>query len=303
MSIITHIDDLVAAIKSNKSYREDLDISQIYDTWDYNEEKFIRGKAQITITCPIHGDTTMTRGQLDKRYLCSKCHKDQNNGPAWLHEELFKRHGVEQNLSFIEESYDYNLGKWINNKVKVICPDHGPSMRYKHDALKSLRCRQCQAETLSEFIINGIEQGTLHDNFIKSSKAPMPRFNIVHSKAEVEWLDSFDNPNILRSEIVHLSDGSNIRPDGVDYTTKTIYEFWGSFWHGDPRIIEDMSELCPKTNQTFLHQYIKTMEKIRRIRRDGWNLVDIWELDWYLENPDRYDNWLTRRWRKIYQNG
>lgn len=76
-----------------------------------------------------------------------------------------------------------------------------------------------------------------------------------------------------------LDDGSRIKADGYVPETKTAYEFWGDYWHGNPRLYQ-ADDSNQATGTTYGHLYQKTLNKRKRIVEQGFNLIEIWEQDW-----------------------
>jgi hypothetical protein len=72
---------------------------------------------------------------------------------------------------------------------------------------------------------------------------------------------------------------TNYRVDGYNYLTKTIYEFHGDYWHGNPKIYnhEDVNPTCNKTYGTL---FKKTLYKEIVCRNKGYNYICIWEHEW-----------------------
>lgn len=68
--------------------------------------------------------------------------------------------------------------------------------------------------------------------------------------------------------------------DGYCESTNTIYEFDGDFIHGNPKYYnpEDTNGL---TGKTFGELYEATLKKRETILKAGYNLVHIWEDDFY----------------------
>ena len=54
--------------------------------------------------------------------------------------------------------------------------------------------------------------------------------------------------------------------DGYDKTTKTVYQFYGCYWHG-----------CRKCHPSNEVKYDKTMEQRNLFLGNGLNLVEMWE--------------------------
>ena len=66
--------------------------------------------------------------------------------------------------------------------------------------------------------------------------------------------------------------------DAYDPSTKTVYEFWGDWWHGHPDYF-DPTAIHPMAKVTYGELYQKTMEKRKLILSSGYKLVEIWEHD------------------------
>ncbi|SIP85930.1 Probable Zinc-ribbon domain-containing protein [Pacmanvirus A23] len=107
---------------------------------------------------------------------------------------------------------------------------------------------------------------------------------IGYSRVSIEWLNYIELTEGIK--IQHAESGgeykipeTNYRADGYCKETNTIYEFHGSFYHGDPRIY-NADEYCSFAKKTYGELYQKTLVKEQKIRELGYNLVVIWELDW-----------------------
>lgn len=104
---------------------------------------------------------------------------------------------------------------------------------------------------------------------------------LAFQKMSKEWLLSLGIPNdtIHRERVIVLD--RPYRVDGFDPKTNTVYEFYGDFWHGNPR---KYSSDCinPKNKTTYGELYRRTIERQSIIERAGFNFICIWESD-YLE--------------------
>ena len=93
------------------------------------------------------------------------------------------------------------------------------------------------------------------------------------SKQETIWLDSLNNPNLLRQ---HRLLELNIIVDGYDPTTNTVYLYHGDFWHGNPEVFE-ANAVNPRTKCTFGELYCRTKSYEECIISAGYNLMTMWE--------------------------
>ena len=69
--------------------------------------------------------------------------------------------------------------------------------------------------------------------------------------------------------------------DGFDFTTNTVYEFQGCFFHGCPRHYPNRHEKHLRHwDRTMQDVYDQTQQKIHLLRALGYNVVEMWECDW-----------------------
>lgn len=140
--------------------------------------------------------------------------------------------------------YDYSKSEYngMKNNITIICPNHG---------------------SFSQKAGNHI--------YIKNG-CPNCGYNV--SKPETEWLDSLSIPKEFRQKII-IIDGIRYKVDAYDKKNKTIYEYFGSFWHGNPEHYNS-DDINPKNGKTFGELYKNTLEKINNIKNNGYNLICIW---------------------------
>ena len=81
--------------------------------------------------------------------------------------------------------------------------------------------------------------------------------------------------------------GTKYKVDGYCAETNTIYEFHGDYWHGNPDIF-DSNYINVIAEETMGNLYEKTIKRDQHIRELGYNLIVIWEYDFY--NQQRENN-------------
>jgi Zn finger protein HypA/HybF involved in hydrogenase expression len=100
------------------------------------------------------------------------------------------------------------------------------------------------------------------------------------SKISQVWLDQKDklHPTPLLREHRIIVSGKKYKVDALDLLTKTVYEFLGGFYHGNPARFkpEDMN-LKLKKSYGQLHK--ETFERILALESAGYKVVYIWEKD------------------------
>lgn len=100
------------------------------------------------------------------------------------------------------------------------------------------------------------------------------------SKPEEQWLDFVKVPNDTEHRQVLIRINSkNYKVDGYIPETKTVYEFWGDYWHGNPNKF-DQNIRHPIAKITYGEMFNKTQQKRSAILNNGYNLIEIWESDW-----------------------
>ena len=64
--------------------------------------------------------------------------------------------------------------------------------------------------------------------------------------------------------------------DGYHQETHTTYEVYGCFWHGCPRCYA-RDTVNPVSGKTMQELHCSTVEKIEYLKRQGYNVVEVWE--------------------------
>lgn len=148
------------------------------------------------------------------------------------------------------ELYDYSSSAYENfeKKLTILCKRHGEFYQ------------------------------TPHNHIIGKQGCPHCTHRI--SKGETEWLNYIGLPNDSshRNVLIKLSD-RKIKADGYDPNTKTVYEYYGDYYHGNPKFYQE-SDYNPHTKCTFGELYQKTLEKEKSIIKDSYKLITMWESNW-----------------------
>jgi hypothetical protein len=94
-----------------------------------------------------------------------------------------------------------------------------------------------------------------------------------HSKAATEWLDGL---GIARREVCISIDGKRLYVDGMSDDGSTVYEFYGNYWHGNPRMYRP-DFFNPQAKKTMGELYVRTLERERLLRSRGYCVHTKWE--------------------------
>ena len=217
------------------------------DNYDYSETIYEQPK--ITIKCKYHGyfKQTMSHHLKSPSGGCNGCgniNRTKNLDTTLVSTEDYINYCLKKHNSF----YDYSLvnykGKY--SLIQIICPIHGVFIQRASDHRSGCGCKHCA--------------------------------NSNKSKMEQKWLDGYNIPQNNRNVKIKIKDKTFV-VDGYDAKTNTIYEFWGDYWHGNPKKY-NQSNINKSNKKTFGELYEETLKKIDTIKNAGYNIVDIWEYEW-----------------------
>lgn len=96
------------------------------------------------------------------------------------------------------------------------------------------------------------------------------------STEETTWLNSLNIPEDFRQHYIKSISGKNYIVDGFDSVTNTVYEYNGSFWHGNPDYYAGNSHHPVILHTTFGELYEKTIRKQQDLLDSGYNLIVKW---------------------------
>ena len=259
--------------------------------YDYSLVEYKNVNSLVKIICPIHGVFEKRPKAHLKGEGCKEC-----------------KFGTE---SFIEKSKKIHLDKYDYTKViyksavefvKIICPIHGEFEQNPQLHLRGNGCQKCGKKiTKDEFLqksklIHNNKYDVLefsnsktkavficpiHGQFIQNPQDHLKGhgcascgFERSVSKNEEKWLDSLGIKNEFRQFPIN-----KYIVDGFNPETKTIYEFDGDFWHGNPNFFK-ADDINPVSNKTFGRLYKNTLNKRKHLESLGYNVVSIWESEY-----------------------
>ena len=209
------------------------------DRYDYSESVYKDIRTKVIIVCKEHGTFSQNPQGHWKGYGCPDC--GYSNLRKTKEQFIIDANKVHNNY------YNYTNTEYINNysKLKICCPNHGEFIRTP--------------------VAHTIYQRGCPDCYPGNQ-----------SWIEIAWLNSIGVPKDCRQKRIKIDDKSFLVDGKVE---NTIYEFWGDFWHGNPKkfLPENINGKCGKT---FHKLYTETMKKRELILSAGYNLVDIWESDY-----------------------
>ena len=228
--------------------------------YDYTETIYVKANSLVTVICKAHGKFKLrANDHLAGKQGCAKCGKKEAS-------KKLRKYTTE---TFIEESktqhgavYTYARCSYVNanTKVTVTCRIHGD---YKiipsaHVAGKG-NCPKCSSTRYSRTALKWVEE------YAKKHKLK----GVQHAANGGE----FQIPN------------TKFRVDGFHARSNTVFEFHGSCWHGDPNVFKPTDKCHPfDKSVTAGDLYKQTVARERALRKLGYNVVVMWESDYYLGN-------------------
>jgi hypothetical protein len=208
--------------------------------YDYSLVNYTNSQSKVDIICLKHGIFQQIPNSHLRGRGCSKCAIEKDSIRKTNNNEYF----IKQAERIHNSKYDYSLVNYISAKTKVdiICLRHGIFTQKADNHLQGYGCPRCG-------------------------------FNV--SKKEVLWMDMLKIPIEYRQKIIKIN-GKNYKFDAFNPLTKTIYEFYGDYWHGNPNKYNpnDINKKCKKT---FGRLYEETMKREEILKQCGYKIISVWE--------------------------
>lgn len=275
------------------------------DKYDYSKVIYKNNRTAVTIVCNTHGDfSQIPFVHYEQKSGCPKCYSKTYP----MNTEEFIRRAVE----YHGNKYDYSKVDYKNNRtpITIICIEHGEFTQLPFGHLAGQRCRKCYNDTqggeladiLLEFkkvhgdrydyskieYIRKTEKVVMvcrkHGNFkqspakhITGQGCPKCVINKPVSKSEIAFLDYL---KIRPENRQYTISPTNYQVDGVCPETKTIYEFLGDYWHGNPKIHSSEIKIRGRTNRTCGDAHKETFGRFDELKSLGYNIKYIWESEW-----------------------
>lgn len=278
--------------------------------FDYNLVVYKNNRVKIKILCKIHGEFEQRPISHLNGHGCPFCGAESRNNKL---SNFFRKDA----LFYIDKAniiynffYDYKLVEYISSiiKVKIICPIHGIFEQTFNGHVNGKRgCQKCAGNILinNDDFIEKVKNvhGNLynyklvnyrgahikiiiicikHGEFEQEPSVHIkghgcPRCVSTISKIEIKWLDYINLPNEFRHKTIRFNNKYYL-VDGFNHNTNVVYEFYGDYWHGNPRIYNAES-IHPVSKISYGKLYEKTLQRENIIRLAGYNIISIWEYD------------------------
>lgn len=295
------------------------------EKYDYSLVKEIKtNKDYIDIICPIHGIfNQVVSCHVNARQGCPRCSGNFKKSEQEVLKAIEEKHG---------DKYSYPEFKYQTNKqkIEIICSIHGAFFQSVKEHIKGGGCPKCapNAKMNTEIFIERAKQkqGNKYDySKVEYSKTDSPIIVICPAHGEFEttphkhlagygcvkctansskmenlWLDEFKNPNIKRQFKLKIGN-KTYNVDGFDPVNKIVYEYYGDFFHGNPRYFKEYDK-NPKSKKTFGQLYKNTKTREGEIESAGYTVIYIWDSDFREKQQLKLGYKISPDWGSRCQN-
>lgn len=216
---------------------------------DFDPDDYESMTQPMAFRCFVHG--TKERQPLHvlaNRHPCPDCGREAISAALCLSQEEFE----EKARIVHKDKYRYGIYRSSSKPMEIVCPRHGSFIQIAGNHLHGYGCPLC---------------------------------GFTKRKSQTDWLTALGVPS-EKHEVRLKIDEKHFIVDAYDEKTNTVYEFWGDFWHGNPKkFVPDA--LNTAVGITFGELWSKTQEKRTHIIKSGFNLIEIWESDWIAINEKK----------------
>jgi hypothetical protein len=276
------------------------------NNYNYDKVKYEKAIVKVIIICPKHGDFEQTPNSHLNGRGCPNCGVLKTSKSRLLGYNGF----IKKAQNVHGNNYNYTKVNYVNYKTKVIiiCPEHGEFEQTPRCHLRGDKCKKCFYDSLKSDTLEFINRGNkIHNNKYDYSKVkytgtykrviiicdehgeftqtPTNHINKKRgclkcgknsSKLESEFLDRYKIPEEFRNYSIKFN-GKRYCVDGIDKKNKIIYEFYGDFFHGNPRIY-DKYKVNPLIKKRYGELYNKTINREKEIIGSSeYKIISIWE--------------------------
>lgn len=271
--------------------------------FDYSKVEYINQKIKIIIGCSKHNDFLQTPKDHLNGAGCAKCGIESKS--------LNQKSLINKFNRIHNNKFDYSkvIYKNLDTDIIVICPIHKDFLVSPKRHLNGADCWECSY--ISRRLGNDkfkLKGGALYNNYYIYDKVnyincstyiiitcPLhgdfeetpnghlsgracSRCNKKKILIQHEWLDYLKIPNLWREKYIKIEE-KGFYCDALDEENKTIYEFNGDFYHGNPKKYK-AEDLNVKTKIKFGELYQRTLAKEAALKSAGYKIVSIWESEW-----------------------
>jgi len=220
---------------------------QLISEWDYKRNS----ESPKEIMCGSHKKVWWVCNKCSYKWKTRIIHRYSGSGcPACNGKVATRINSLAALLPHIATEWNYNKNE--------LGPDNFTSKSHKK---VWWLCKNCKYEWSA--IISSREK----HGCPKCAKSPV-------SISGSRWLDKLSIPYENREIMIKCNNHRYI-VDAYDPESNTIYEYFGDFWHGNPKMF-DPKDINPINKKSFGELYNNTLSRIEDLERDGYNIIYKW---------------------------
>lgn len=211
------------------------------EKYDYSKVSYIDYNTHVIIICKKHGEFKQTPKLHLSGCGCPKCGKEKIKNPeisTILKNKItrLKNNGYETDQLTTDE-----ISKIYKQLVKKTMNSIDKNLWIEREKKRQ--------------ITNKIKYGVPTPIYLSENRATG-----TISKSETIWLNSLNVK--IRNHVLWLTDEKWIIVDGFNELTNTVYEFYGDYYHGNPKIFkpEDYNYICKKNFWRIVSQNTRKRE-------------------------------------------
>jgi hypothetical protein len=221
--------------------------------YSYGNFVYVNNNTESYITCPRHGDFKQGPNEHKQGHGCRECAREKFGKTRY---EKAKNEFVEKATKQHNVFYTYGNFIYLGDRVSgyITCPVHGDFLQSPGDHKQGNGCSRCK--------------------------------NTGYSRMAVKWIEDISQQEgIFIAHALNVGEykipGTRYHADGYCEETKTVYEFHGDAFHGNPGLYnEDDTPNYFSKHLTAKELHEKTKKKEQKIKALGYNLVTIWESEY-----------------------
>lgn len=216
------------------------------DVYDYSMVVYVNMNVPVTVICPIHGEFMQSPNRHLAGRGCTICGRKRNASKQRSNTMNF----ITKAMAVHNVNYEYANATYYNckTKIRITCKNHGDFFQTPNDHLQGYGCPTCTHRI---------------------------------SAGGYQWLNSLGIlDDATHREVYGLVTGSRYSVDGYDPATKTVYEFLGDYWHGNPNVYSAI-DYNPSRKMTFGDLCEQVTIRREQFLTAGYRMVEIWESDWF----------------------
>lgn len=255
-------------------------ISRFGDRFNYDKTVYTKQDCELTITCKVHGDLTLTPlAHFWSTYGCAKCDYEIPRAKRF-------NIALERARQIHGDKYDYSRINYVNSseKVEIVCPIHGSFWQSMFSHSKDgNECPKCSKDkervTLDEFIARSRKLHCDKDSYDKTNYSVLQDEVTITCKVHGDYTQRANShlagyrcrkchiDEYLLSKEQFVRNAKEVHGDAYDYS-KVVYKGnkvpveidckkHGAFWIKPNAHVASRGR-CPRCAQSNGEEFVET---------------------------------------------